>query len=158
MAHSHGNDWMRAVAMQRRRLMNPCLDDDACFGHTEFRREIGLHFLVVALRRLLGAARLAHRTGCNELAEPIATFQGQLPDLPDVRNFGEHFDDYQAGQGRVSVDQRRLGLRRWYDGPTGAPVFEWVDRVIDVDLAFAAAEDLYEALRKATLGAGPCQK
>jgi hypothetical protein len=54
MARSHGNDWMRAVAMQRRRLMKPRPDDDACFAHTEFRREIDLHYLLVALRRLLG--------------------------------------------------------------------------------------------------------
>lgn len=150
MAHSHGNDWMRAVAMQRRRLMKPCPEDDACFAHTEFRREIDLHYLLVALRRLLGAARLAYGAGCTELASPIAAFERQLPDLPDLRNFGEHFDDYQAGRGRLSIDPGRLGLRRWYDGPTGGPVFEWVDRVIDVDRALAAAEELYEALREAT--------
>lgn len=56
-AHSHANDWVRGVAMQKRRLSEPAPDDE----DWHFRLEVDLHLFLVALRRVRRAALLAER-------------------------------------------------------------------------------------------------
>jgi len=147
MAHSVANDAIRAVAMQRSRVLANLPEDETFFGARGFRQEIDLNFMLVALRRLRRAATLAARIeGCQEsLRESIRQFDEALPGLATMRNVGEHIDEYilgQANRRHRDVYPSSVGVRLWFTS-SGALVFDWVGQQIDIDKALKAAEHLY---------------
>lgn len=136
------NEACFAVALQRRRLRTPEPEDG------EFRWWADLQFLIVALRRLRTAARLATHVPIiqAEIAAAIDAFDKALPNLKMMRDIGEHIDDYALDRGRKrSVTRQGLQVGSW-DGET----FTWAaGGTIAIDDALRAAEQLFNAMRAA---------
>lgn len=153
MAHSVANDAVRAVAMQRHRVLADLPEDETFFGAKGFRQEVDLNFMLVALRRLRRAATLAAQVeGCKQfLRKPIQQFDAALPGLATMRNVGEHIDEYIAGspRRRHDVEPPAVGIRIWRPTESGGYVFEWVGQEFEIDAALTAAETLYTAIRTA---------
>jgi hypothetical protein len=167
MANSSANDAIRAVAMQRQRVGRNIPADDRFFASAGFRQEVDVRFLVVALRWLREACRLAAAvTGDRRLEVALGEFDaafaygddaGAENAAKDMRDIGEHLADYIAGRGRLQRSDRRpgdrghesgLGVRIWATHPDGDTHFAWADMEIRLDAALEAAERLYGALRE----------
>jgi hypothetical protein len=77
----------------------------------------------------------------------LAEFDAALPGLATMRNVGEHFDDYalyspKRHHRNVTRGQLQVGS---FDGT----VFTWLGRQLDIDVALAAAEKLFSAVKLA---------
>lgn len=106
LAHSAANDAVRAVALQRHRVNHGSKDDDAFFGAPGFRQEVDVYFLVLALRWLQEACRLAAElTGDATLALAIGDFERRLPQARDIRDIREHV----SATSRVRASCRHRG-------------------------------------------------
>jgi len=132
------------VALQRRRLRSDEPEDEVFPG----RWWVDAQFLIVALRRLRRAAELAQKVAAAERAvkTAVSDFDLALPGIREMRNVGEHIDSYAVDDpnGHHSVVRRQeLQVGSW-DGTT----YSWLNHELDVDVAEAAALDLYEALRR----------
>jgi hypothetical protein len=114
-------------------------------------------FFVIALWRLRRCALIACRTrfGRAEVRAGIDVFDAALPDLKLMRDISEHIDEYAVDSPKrhdPRISRKELQVGSWTDstftwhlliGETGAP------RVLDADVAFDAAHDLYSAVRAA---------
>ena len=127
------------VALQRRRLQATEPED----GRFIMRRWGDWQFLIVALRRLRQAARIAAFSPTVTAA--IATFDRSLLGLHTMRNVGEHVEDYAQDRGRDATgDRKQLQV-----GTFGADELAWLGHRLDADAAMAAAEELFAAVRLA---------
>lgn len=146
-------EWSYALAMQVDRISKSY---DALGG---LESKIDMQFFVLALRNLLRAASLVYATA-PEPAKPKITsavekFEREVPGLITMRDWLEHFDEYQQGTGRM---QRKLADPQ--------PPVIWVERrvggfamsiriagleALDIDLMPArdAADRLMAALEHA---------
>jgi hypothetical protein len=105
-----------------------------------FQWWIDLQFFIVALRRLRRAAELALRASDQRppIQRAIEAFDEALPDLPLLRNVGEHIDEYAVGKGfDSSVKWQQLQVGGW-DGVT----FEWLGTKLHADKAMEAGRQL----------------
>lgn len=110
---------------------------------------IDLQFFIVALRRLRRAAELALRVPDQRPAieRAIKAFDDALPDLPLLRNVGEHIDEYAVGEGfDSSVRWQQLQVGGW-DGDT----FEWLGTKLHADEAMEAARKLVSEIEWARM-------
>lgn len=79
----------------------------------------------------------------------LQTFDTALPALAQMRNVGEHIDEYAVDAPRrhhKDIDRRQLQVGS-FDGVT----YEWLGGALNVDDALAAGEELYRALMAFTL-------
>jgi hypothetical protein len=142
-AFSLANEAMFTVALQRGRVRGTEPEDESFV----FRWWADLQFLIVALRRLRRAAELARRVpaAAGDVAAALKAFDVALPMLPMMRNVGEHIDDYALDRGRDKhVSRQALQVGAW-DGRT----YSWLGESLNVDVAHAAAEGLWSAVRAA---------
>lgn len=129
------------VALQCRRLRSS-EPEDVTFT---FRYWADLQFLIVSLQRLRHAAVLAAEpSGRRSTVDAaVQAFDDAVPDLTKTRNVGEHIDEYVLGQGhQTDVSRGQLQVGTW-DGTT----FEWLGVGLNIEVALAAAEQLFEAIR-----------
>ncbi len=89
-------------------------------GELRFRRSgrvSDAYLLVIALRNVLRAARLARKefvtdAGRVALDQVITAFEETLPGVKSARDVPEHFDGYARGRG--GIEERTLGpIRHW---------------------------------------------
>jgi hypothetical protein len=113
-----------------------------------FRARIDLHFYFIALRRLL---RIAEEAGAEGYGSPalrmaVRQFKQAVPALVDLRDWGEHPDDWvRLGRGERTV----FGL-----GPD--VLFTYGDRPqVSVLQTTAAARALYHAIKTNVPGLAP---
>jgi hypothetical protein len=146
-AKSLSNRACFTVALQRRRLRSTEPEDNTFI----FRWWADLVFLVVALRRLRRAAQLATRISNTRAAAAVIAaltdFDATLPGLATMRNVGEHIDDYALNAQKRhhhDVNSGQLQVGSW-DGT----VFDWLGHQLDIDVALAAAEKLFYAVKLA---------
>lgn len=127
---------------------------EGAFECVGFQQETDIHFLVVVLRWLRTAAVAAQKVSPDgRLARSLDNFDRDLPSLKDMRDIGEHMDDYLRGGGPTSTPRgrtcerahpRRTTLRENEDGSL---TFTWAGGQLDLDTALSAAERLYAAIR-----------
>jgi hypothetical protein len=134
---------IHAVARQRRRLASTEPEDEEFV----FRWWTDLQFFIVALSRLRRSARIAASapSAAMPVRAALTAFDNAVPDLRDMRNIGEHADEYaldSKGRRVKSIDSRQLEVGRW-NGQT----YEWLDRSLDVDAALAGGKVLFKALQ-----------
>lgn len=146
-ARSLATEAISTVALQRRRLASAEPEDDVFV----FRWWADLQFLIVALRRLRRTAQLAGRipTAAGATQTALQTFDTALPALAQMRNVGEHIDEYALDAPRrhhKDIDRRQLQVGS-FDGVT----YEWLGGALNVDDALAAGEELCRALVAFTL-------
>lgn len=142
-AMSYGNTAIFTIELQRRRLKTEEPEDNVFI----LRYTIDFEFLVVALYRLKRSAELASKVPSVRvhMETAIKEFEGALPFLREIRNVGEHFDDYAVdGQRRrhKNVSRRQLQVSKW-DGKT----YYWLGHEVDIDAAFKAAKNLFLAIK-----------
>jgi hypothetical protein len=140
-AFSLANEAMFTVALQVRRLRSSEPEDETFV----FRWWADLQFLIVALRRLRRIANLSLKlsTWDDRLRDACRKFDATLEGLNVMRNVGEHLDDYASDAGwKKSIGRRQLQVGSW-DGTT----YTWLDRKLNVDVARAATEKLFDAIR-----------
>lgn len=143
-ARSFADEAVHMVALQRRRLQSNEPEDETFI----FRRWADFQFLIIGLRRLRLAALLAARPETNRavIEKAISEFDEALPDLPTMRNVGEHIDEYAIEKGRDrNVDRRALQA-----GSFGKVTLDWLGGRLDADAALAAAEALHRAIKVAS--------
>jgi hypothetical protein len=139
---------LHAVVLQRRRLRSSEPEDEDFI----MRWWTDLGFLIVALLRLRRAAGIVLGTtyASDELRSALATFDAAIPSLRLMRNIAEHADDYALDSPKrhvKTIDRRQLEVGQW-DGTT----FYWLQETdgtphqLNVDLALAAAEDVFRVL------------
>lgn len=137
---------MFTVSLQRRRLRSVEPEDEIFV----FRWWADLQFLIVALRRLRRGAIIVKRVplvGSQILTAAVEEFDRALPGLAEMRNVGEHIDDYAIDNPRRhhgDVDRRQLAVGTW-DGTT----YSWLGHALNVDAAHDASEKLWSAIRTA---------
>jgi hypothetical protein len=137
---SEATTWMNAVRMQRARL-TPSRNRDL------WEVEIDLHFLLVALVRLDRAvARAAGEVAALQptLTDELESFRKALPGLRQMRDVGEHADEYNISKGRRTA-VRRAEVQSWgmHTNSAGGLVWQWIGQELDVDAACVAATTLY---------------
>jgi hypothetical protein len=144
-AKSLCNQALFTIALQRRRLRSVEPEDDIFI----FRRWADFEFLIVALRRLRRAAGLAARPSHLRAAieSAIAEFDATLPGLVTMRDVGEHIDDYAL---KTSKRRHRDVIPGQLQvGSLDETVFAWLGHQLDTDIALAAAEKLFSAVKLA---------
>lgn len=139
------NDAMYAVGLQYRRLHGTEPEDEKFI----FRWWWDIQFLVIALYRLRRAAKICYSAYGVQLAlqHAVKQFDESLPDLKQMRDIGEHMDEYAVDKQtrhNLSVNRRMLQSGSW-DGTT----FHWLTGSLNVDGALAAAIDLHKAVMNA---------
>lgn len=86
VVRNHLDEWLRAVEMQRNRLLNEA---------TASEWSIEGAFFAFALRNLHRAAEIAQEvTGSTEVSDALAEFDRAIPSAKDLRDVLEHFDAY----------------------------------------------------------------
>lgn len=142
-AHSLANEAIHMVALQRRRLQSEEPEDETFV----FRRWADFQFFIVSLRRLRQAALLAARPRASKTAieSAISQFDESLPGLWEMRNVGEHVDEYAVERGR----DRNVSRRTLQVGTFDTTTLKWLGERLDADDALAAAERLYGAIKDA---------
>lgn len=140
-ARTLANEAVWAIALQRRRLRTSESEDNEFL----FRVFYDWQYAIVMLRRLRTCAMLASRVPrvAATVEHAIDDFDRALPHLREMRNVGEHIDDYKASDGRrghpVSSGQVQVGQ-------FGERTLTWLNGELDIDLALAAAKSLYSAI------------
>jgi hypothetical protein len=125
------------------------------------RLEYEAHFLLVAIRNVVRIAEAIDKLHhSRKLAGALADFRETFPHAANLRDYAEHFVEYQLGRGKhqegenpqVSPDSR-LWLVWWgADDPRTAPLTVSLgDRQIDLERAAEAAVELAHAAHKAAL-------
>jgi hypothetical protein len=142
---------LHAIALQHRRLHSSEAEDDQFV----MRWWVDLQFLVVALRRFRRAVTIAITDRDSDLKAALGSFDAALPSLETMRNIGEHLDAYAIDDPKrhdEAIDRRQLEVGDW-DGRK----FRWLKQSdgtaheLDIDIALAAARDLYAALCETAL-------
>lgn len=156
------NLWFRAVRLQAARATAPVSEPTPStlpdvMAQVEVL-EVDTEFFLVALRRLWRCASYlvpdVLSEPDNQLVEAVATFEAAVPDLANLRNAAEHFDDHARGKGRALEPGEPF-----YGGFVagfGADADRWMylgERRVSVREALAAAEALYVAADRALAGA-----
>jgi hypothetical protein len=136
------------VALQCRRISSDEPEDSSFL----LRRWADFDFLVVALTRLRRAAALAAKVPEIKTAieAAIKSFDEALPDLKDMRNVAEHFDDYAVDEGRKTAIRRQSLEVVVF----GKQKIEWLDFSLQVDDALQASSALFEAIKLNKPGGG----
>lgn len=135
-----------SVELQYRRLRS-AEPEDAVFV---LRKWADFTFLVVSLSRLRRAAQLA--AGVPELqpvlTEAIDQFDRALPGLNDMRNVGEHIDDYAVDQGRKkTIARQALEVSTLEEeGPT----LHWLGAKLNAPEALEVSQHLFTAIKEAS--------
>jgi hypothetical protein len=114
--------------------------------------EIDLHFLIVALVRLGRAViRAVDETGLRlAMASKLEAFTTATPGLRQMRDVGEHADEYNLSKGRRS-DVPRAQVQSWSlsTNTAGGLVWRWIGQELDVD---SASEDASRGTSQAWSG------
>lgn len=107
---------------------------------------------LVLLLRLRRAAVLikTHVEGGDRLKDAIAAFDSAVPDLKQLRDIYEHFDDYILGKGHQKPGSG-IGRSISYK-PGNAPVIARGQQSVDLSVGLIAARRLYEEIYHATVG------
>lgn len=140
-----------AVDLQRRRIKGAEPEDDEFL----FRKWIDIQFLISALWRIRLAARAAARRipADVSIAAAIERFDLQLPNLKDMRDVGQHLDDYAIDSPKRRVtrigESQPIGRRQLEVGAWSDDQFHWLGMTLDFSKARMAGMELYGALRVA---------
>ena len=100
------NRWMHAVELQAKRIIGPVIDLSA--GHEAYRtewnqRQLDLDYFLIALNRLRVAVRSANETLKNaDITAALRVFDTKVPDVKDLRDIAEHFDEYDREVGKLN--------------------------------------------------------
>lgn len=142
--------WINAVHMQYHRVTNPFVDPKAP-GEEVWRQATDLHFLIVALTRLLRAVKLV--TEVRHLKPKLdcllQAFDDEVPSLTKFRNVAEHFDDYTTGKGhRQNVKRYQLQTWSLNEDSNRGLVWRWLNEEFSAEDAKAAATTLYRSFLK----------
>jgi len=82
------------------------------------------------------------------VAEELKKFDDALPKLRQLRNVGEHIDNYVMGDGRDPKVSRNLLQVGTWDGVT----YSWLGSTVNIDAAHRVATKLLASIRKACAG------
>jgi len=128
------------------------------------RLEYEAHFLLVAIRNVVRIAEaIAKLHDSEELAWAIGDFRANFPHAANLRDYAEHFDAYQLGEGKHQKpatgkdsqvpENSRLWLTWWgADDPRTARLTASLgDRQIDLEEAAEGAITLAHAAHQAWL-------
>lgn len=147
-AKSIGNGLMWAISLQYDRLLNPREQDRKFhpWGGIMFH-EADVHFFGIVLTRLRDiATTLEHVDLCSGLIkQAITTFDSKLPWLKRLRDVFEHLEDYAIDSNLRKTDTSRRELQVW---STNGEKMNWLGYDIDWSVAYQAAGDLFEVVRK----------
>lgn len=115
----------------------------------DLARQIDLKFFIVALRQFVRSVQLVQRRAEPEASQKIGTalsqFDGALPGAKDLRDWLEHFDEYESGTGN---DQKRAS--------NAEPMLTWFARGSDtysVAVSVQGLRDLTLEITEATAAA-----
>lgn len=148
IAWSFATESIRAVEMFEYRLLNE-LPEDKFFKHKVFRDSVDFHCYLISLLRLKKAALLGFKSLTikepkDDLKFAIKEFETATPFLADLRNIGEHFDEYIESRGRNKL--LKTGLLRVYKAGTSSKnsyVMQWMGYTVDTKNTTAVANKLY---------------
>ena len=113
------NQWMQAVELQVNRIIGPTLDPKID-GETKYRnnwnqKQRDIDYFLIALYRLKrGIETVNNLLKSVEIESALRAFDRVTPDLKDLRDIGEHLDDYDWGKGKL---EKQL--------TTEAPTYSW---------------------------------
>jgi len=149
MSWSFATEWIKGVHMFEYRLLHD-LPEDKIFEHKMFRDDIDFHCFLISCRRLERAVTMAYGIWDNtiekkNLKKVLATFKKETPYLTQLRNVGEHFDDYLLQKGKdKSIDSS--GLRVYSVGFEKGKAYEveWLNYKINLRQAVKATDVLYK--------------
>jgi hypothetical protein len=144
-SQSFANEAMHMIALQHRRIRSTEPEDEVFV----FRFWADLQFFIISLRRLHRAAARAATPNSSRstVGDAIRQFERALPDLRRMRNVGEHLDDYAMDRG----NDRQIGRRDLQVGSFDGSTYRWLGGALNIDEALRAAEDLHNAVAKATV-------
>jgi len=75
----------------------------------------------------------------------LSDFDAALPNLKNMRDVAEHFDDYAMDRGRNSA----IGRSSLEVGMIGDTVFQWLGFELDADSALSTARQLFKVIQQA---------
>jgi len=107
LAFIRTNQWMHAVEMQANRIIGPTIDPNIV-GMIKYRldwnqRQRDLDFFLIALNRLrIAVVSLNKKIKDREISNSLKEFNKDIPDIKDLRDIGEHFDEYDLSQGNLN--------------------------------------------------------
>lgn len=107
------NQWMHAVELQSSRIIGPITDLEKD-GLVKYRmvwnqKQRDIDFFLISLNRLRTAISSANRKiNSEEISKALEKFDMRIPDVKDLRDISEHFDDYDNGNGRLQKQNKLL--------------------------------------------------
>ena len=121
----------------------------------EIQRDVDAIFLLHALRAAVRVAEMAEHLNPALIRPAIDDFKTRAPDAIKLRNVFEHFDEYEAGDGRVASVNRHLKDALTFfecdveDEPDGDIVIRVGDLSVKVGAACGAACSMLATVRDA---------
>jgi hypothetical protein len=131
------------VALQVRRLRSHEPED----GEFVLRRWADFLFLIAALTRVRRAAALAAKVPAlaNEIQCALRDFDAALPNLKNMRDVTEHFDEYAMDVGHLKeVSRKSLEV-----GTISETTFQWLGYELNADVALNSAHELFRRIQAA---------
>ena len=148
---------MHAVELQAKRIVGPVTDLSG--GHEAYRtewnqRQLDLDYFLIALNRLRVAVKSANQTLRNaDITTALTVFDMKVPDVKDLRDIAEHFDEYDREVGKLNKKRTLTSESPSYSWGESDGSTNYRGKQISVVTAREAARELHSAvldtLRKA---------
>lgn len=152
------NRWMNAVELQANRIIGPPVLPDS--GNEAYRndwnqRQMDIDYFLIALNRLRVAVKSANETIRDKnLANALHEFDMKVPDIKDLRDIAEHFDEYDREAGKLDNKKSLTSESPWYHwGPSDGGV-NYKGKQLTVVNSRAAARDLHRVVMESLSKAG----
>jgi len=148
-ARHFANLYVWAVDTQIKRIKRGMVDPTSL--NFALQMVMDFEFLLSALRKLRRSAELMSRipTVEKDINKAIRNFDEKLPDLQNLRNASEHFDEHLEGRdrGKNLVDSyvAHFSTLKYHENSV-----EWLQRKLDLDIALTEAHFLFDSVRQAT--------
>ncbi len=108
VAYIRSNEWMHAIELQVNRILGTATTSPDT-NKREYRLEWNqkqhdIDFFLIALRRLKFSIDAVNKQWSNEaVAQALESFAVTVPDAVDLRDIGEHLDEYDWGKGKLQI-------------------------------------------------------
>ncbi len=152
------NRWMHAVELQARRIIGPPIFPDR--GNEAYRndwnqRQLDIDYFLIALNRLRVAVKSANDTIRDKnVAKALDEFDMKVPDIKDLRDIAEHFDEYDKDVGKLNKKGSLTSESPWYNwGPSDGGV-NYKGKQLSVVNSRVAARDLHRVVMQSLAKAG----
>lgn len=103
------NQWLQAIELQTNRVIGPTLDP-RIVGESNYRnhwnqKQRDIDYFILALNRFQRGIRTVNKLiNCKEIECALEIFDKSVPDLKNLRDIGEHFDEYDWGKGKIEKE------------------------------------------------------